>query len=333
MQKTRYALPLAISLSLLAACTKNDGKGKASLPEKPVAPKEASAASTEAPSADAAPANSEAPQETGTALAATPPAAEGTAPAAQETAPAAAPTAPAPAKEESMLLTVTGAVASEKRSSLSFRVGGFISQIRLKAGNDCKKGDVLATLDSRDNKLALDIAQSNREAAKVALDNAKAEFDREEELKAQNASTASAYDRLKTTYENARVNLKMAELKVVQAEQALGDTKLVAPYNCVISKQLKNVGESVKSGDTVYEVYDVTDIEVSFNVPERMAGKLKVGDSLEVRIPSSGFTGKLPIIRLVSVVDDKTRTFQVVTKPPQDDARVVPGFYAEAVIR
>lgn len=306
MQIKSYALPLAISFSLLAACTKKDEK--ASLPEKAEVKKEAAALAAEAAPAAA------------------------TESAATETATPADAQAAA-AKPEAMLLTVTGAVASEKRSSLSFRVGGFISNIRLKAGNNCKKGDVLATLDARDNQLALDIAESNRDAARVALENAKAEFDREEELKAQNASTASAYDRLKTTFENAKVNVKMAELRVTQAQQALGDVKLIAPYNCVISKQLKNVGESVKSGDSVYEVYDVSDIEVTFNVPERMAGKLKVGDSLEVRIPSSGFSGKLPITRLVSVVDDKTRTFQVVTKPPQDDARVVPGLYAEGVIR
>jgi RND family efflux transporter MFP subunit len=310
-----YVLPLAVSLSLLLACTEKEEK--ANLPEK-------------------APVQAAAPAATATAPAAqeTPAAAEGQTPAAA--APAGDPEAQKLAstpKEEQMLLTVTGAVASEKRTALSFRVAGFISEIRLKAGSDCKKGDVLATLDSRDNKLALEIAESTEESAKVALNNAKSEFDREVELKNQNASTASAFDRLKTSYDNARVNLKMAELKVTQARQALGDTKLVAPYNCVISKQMKNVGESVKSGDAVYEVYDVSDIEVTFNVPERMAGKLKVGDTLDVRIPSSGFSGKLPIIRLVAVVDDKTRTFQVVTRPPQDDQRVVPGFYAEGIIR
>lgn len=325
MQVSRIYAASLISLSLLsAACEKKDDK--ASLPEKAVlsgeqapaaaapAPDAAAAAATPVPNA-AAPTGQEAVSDAGGV------------PITPKTEVA------GPSSGEKVQLSFPGAVASQRRSNLSFRVGGFIETIKLKAGNACKKGSVLATLDARDYKIAVDLAKSNLDLAKSAANNAESEFKREGELKAQNASSESVYDRSKATSDNAKAQLEIAKLNLTKAEQALGDTRLLAPYDCVIAKQLTNVGESVKAGDQAFEVYDVTDIEVSFNVPERMAGQLKLGEKIDVRIPATGYQGSLDIVRIVAVVDDKTRTFQIVAKAPQGDARVVPGLYAEGVIR
>jgi multidrug resistance efflux pump len=140
------------------------------------------------------------------------------------------------------------------------------------------------------------------------------------------------FDKLKAGYDNARLNLQIAELNLTKADQALQDTKLVAPYNCVITKQLKFLGENVPSGTAVFEIYDTTDIELDFAVPERLAGKLKVGDPIQVSIPATGYAGSVEIVRLVPVVEQSSRTFRIIVRAPQDE-RVVPGLYAEAVLR
>jgi hypothetical protein len=69
---------------------------------------------------------------------------------------------------------------------------------------------------------------------------------------------------------------------------------------------------------------------LNFQVPERLAGKIKVGDKLKVSIPATGFAGDLEIVRLVPVVEQASRTFRVIAKAPEQDQRVVPGLYAEA---
>ncbi|MBC7660065.1 MAG: efflux RND transporter periplasmic adaptor subunit [Chitinophagaceae bacterium] len=326
-----------ISLSLMAnACEKHAEKEKVSLPDAAVLDGKPTAAEVKGPDESAKTAEA-AGASTQTEHSDIKIANGGAAPTEKAGAAAAAPEANVPgasaAKAEAVQLSFPGEVASQRRSTLSFRVGGFIDSIKLKAGNSCKKGAVLATIDSRDYKIAVDIAKSNLELAQVAERNADAEYKREGELKAQNASSESVYDRLKATYENAKANVQLANLRLTQAQQALGDTRLIAPYDCVISKQLTNVGQSVKTGDGAYEVYDVTDIEVSFNVPERLAGRLKLGQKVHVRIPATGYEGDLDLVRVVGVVDEKTRTFQVVAKAPQGDARVVPGLYAEGIVR
>jgi RND family efflux transporter MFP subunit len=303
---------------LLLGCTKN----KVDLPATPPKP----AAATPAPAAESTP--------VGDAQAAVPPApaanpaavAEGTAPGT----PAPAGTASA---DGSVNTRLSGEVASQTKSQLSFRVSGFIQDLKAKTGMPCKKGDVLAVLDTRDYKLSLDMARSQKELARVALTNAQSEFQREEELKKANVSTESMFDKLKAGYDKARLDLQMADLKLTQAEQAMQDTKLTAPYDCIVTKQLRNVGERVNPGDAVFELYATTDVELNFQVPERMAGKIKVGDKLKVSIPATGFSGDLEVIRLVPVVEQASRTFRVIAKAPEQDQRVVPGLYAEAQLQ
>lgn len=307
-------LGLGLSALTLSSCTKNKEE-KVGLPEKPVI-SEADRATAEVPAPAAAAA---APAEA--APAPTTPGGE-----------PAAPAAPPKAAEENVQTRLTGEVSSQRKTNLAFRVTGFVAEIRAKPGDPCKKGDVLATLDARDYKLSADMARSQKEMAQVALANAKSEFGREEELRRQNVSTEAMYDKLKAAYDKARLDLQLADLNLTKAEQALSDTKLTAPYDCVVSKQLKYTGENVQSGNPVFEIYDTTDIELNFSVPERMAGKLKVGDNLQISIPATGFKGDVSIIRLVPVVDEASRTFRVITRAPVDQ-RIVPGLYAEALLR
>ncbi len=322
------SLPLCLSLGMsLLACT--PGGSKVALPEKPVVEAPAQAAQTA--EAEPTPAKDTSVSALGSDQAQA-------APAVQTPAPAAAVATPAlnesQAKVETTAVStrLSGEVSSQRRSNLAFRVQGFVQEIKLRPGNSCHKGDVLAVLDPRDFKLNSDVARSQRDLAKVALDNAKSDFEREDSLRKENASTAAFFDKVKAGYDKAKIDYELADLNVRRAEQALSDTRLVAPYDCVVAKQMKYVGENVQSGNAVFEIYDTTDVELSFSVPERLAGQLKVGDKIQVTIPATSYKGSVEIVRLVSVVDEASRTFKVIAKAPQDQ-RVVPGLYAEASLR
>ncbi|MBF0443181.1 MAG: efflux RND transporter periplasmic adaptor subunit [Oligoflexales bacterium] len=226
----------------------------------------------------------------------------------------------------------SGQVSTLKKASLAFRVGGFIKEINRLQGESCRKGDILATLDPRDYTINRNMAAAQLELAKIAMDNAKREFDRETALHSEKVSTEANFDRLKLAFDKARLDLQMAQLRKQQADEAFEDTKLKAPYDCVITKLLKYEHENLGAGSPVLEIYSTTDLELSFSVPERLSGKIKVGNQLEVSIPSTGFKGRLDVIRLVPVVADSSRTFQVIVRAPKGESKIVPGLFAEAVL-
>jgi len=232
---TLKKLPVCLGLGLtLIACTPSGGE-KASLPEQPIV-------NAAAPAKAETTAKSQSLENTAQAA----PAA-----AAQESTPGEmkAPVLDeAQAKKDNAPVSsrFSGEVSSQRKAGLAFRVQGFVQEIRLRPGNSCKKGDVLASLDPRDFKLNADVARSQRDLARVALDTSKNEYDRELELKKDNASTAALFDKIKAAYDKARIDFELTELNLKRAEQALADTKLLAPYDCVVTKQMKNIGENVQ---------------------------------------------------------------------------------------
>jgi RND family efflux transporter MFP subunit len=235
----------------------------------------------------------------------------------------------APAQE----FRLTGQVEAPRRSQIAFRVTGFISGVTAAAGTRAAKGEVLASVDDRDFVLRVELARARRDQAKVGLDSAKKEWSREQELKKDNASTAAVLEKVQAAFDQSRLGLKLAEIDLEQAELALKDTRLVAPYDCVVATQLKDEGEYVQSGNAVFEVFDTGEPEVTLEAPERLLGKVEAGAKLAVLVPSVGYSGDAEVVRVVPVIAEKTRTFGVTAKLLKSDARVVPGSYAEALIK
>ena len=319
----------------------SSGDGKASLPPKGEVP-----ATAVAPTAEptAATATSAAPITSAPAAssAATPVAATTTAAEAKgaETEPSAAvatavPGSAAPISKSSAVdYRLTGQVSAMRHSQLTFRVSGFIKSVPVKPGTQAKEGQVIATVDDRDFVVRVELAKARRDSARLQFAAAEKELQREQELKKANASTASTFDKIKSGFDLARVGLRLAELDLEQADLALKDTKLTAPYDCVVSSQLKFDGEPVQvmPPSPVVEIYDTAEPEIALSAPERLMGQIQVGSPLKISVPSAGFSGKGEVTRIVPIINEKSRTFQVIAKFLAYDQKVVAGTYAEATI-
>ncbi len=227
---------------------------------------------------------------------------------------------------------LTGTVSAIRNSQIAFRTAGFVSEIKVKPGKAVKKGEVLGTLDDRDYVLRLALAKAHRDQAKVALEVAEKDYKREKQLKDDNASTETVFDKMRAAYNQADLSLKLAEIELATAQNALQDTRLAAPYDCVVASQMKHEGENVPVGTPVFEVYDTSAPEITLQVPERLMSTVAVGAEMTVTVPSAAYSGKAQIIRMVPVIMQKTRTFEITVKLQDANAKVVPGSYAEATL-
>ncbi len=231
---------------------------------------------------------------------------------------------------------LTGQVSALRKASIAFRVGGLISSIKARPGTNVKKGEVLALLDSRDYVRFAEIAKAQMEQAKVAANSASLEYKREQQLRKENASNDAVFDKVEAAYHQVRQSLRLAELNYENAKAALEDTKLRAPYDCVVAKLFKDENENVQlgmqSGSPVFLIYDSATPEISLEAPEGLLGQLAVGKKLNVLIPAIRYTGEAEIVRMVPVMSEQTRTFSVVAKPLNPNSKIVPGLYAEAII-
>lgn len=141
------------------------------------------------------------------------------------------------------------AVAAGK-SRLSFRLAGEVTKVHVKAGNEIKKGQLLAELDASDYQLEVDDAQAQYNIAD-------SKYRRSSKLLKQGYIAPSQLDELKAELRIAKVRLDIAKLD-------LSFVQLRAPFSGLVSHVNIKEFENVQVGESVMNIHraDTIDIQV-----------------------------------------------------------------------
>jgi len=177
-----------------------------------------------------------------------------------------------PLQESVVPYTVqTGNAVAFNTVDLVARVEGFLSQINYKDGGLVKKGDLLFLIDPTTYQAQLEGAKAQLDAAKAELVQAQAEFTRQDTLLKQNVSAASAWDKAKAKRDSDQANVENQQANVAIAQVNLGYTKVLAPFDGIVTKHLISVGELVGNGvaTKLATIVQLDPIYVTFNMSEQ----------------------------------------------------------------
>lgn len=197
----------------------------------------------------------------------------------------------------------TGEIFATELIDVGAQVSGQIKKLYVKLGDQVKKGDMIASIDSStqqnsiDNKEAqLAIYKAQLESAKVALNIAKTQFDRENALFAKNATSKQEFESAKNTFSANSAKIKELEAQIKQtnielstAKINLGYTKITAPRDgTVVSVQVEE-GQTVNANQTtptIVNIADLSHVKMKMQIAEGDITKIKVGTPVEYSILS-----------------------------------------------
>ena len=197
----------------------------------------------------------------------------------------------------------TGEIFATELIDVGAQVSGQIKKLYVKLGDQVKKGDMIASIDSStqqnsiDNKEAqLAIYKAQLESAKVALNIAKTQFDRENALFSKNATSKQEFESAKNTYSANSAKIKELEAQIKQtnielstAKINLGYTKITAPRDgTVVSVQVEE-GQTVNANQTtptIVNIADLSRVKMKMQIAEGDITKIKVGTPVEYSILS-----------------------------------------------
>lgn len=235
-------------------------------------------------------------------------------------------------KTENLVMRISGNVVAGKQSQVSFRVGGHIAKINVKVGDRVRANQVIAELDNTDFLLRQRLATAAVQQAKIQADQAQKDLIREEQLKKENVTSATSIERATNAHASAKIALETAQINLETAQKAVNDTKLVAPYEGIISKKFKSEGEFVGAGNMVFEIFEVGSMEISLKVPETFLKKISVGKILTVSNPATQLSAQVKVARIVPIVQEASRTFEVICNFVKNSTGIIPGQFVEAEI-
>ncbi|MDQ6432454.1 efflux RND transporter periplasmic adaptor subunit [Mesorhizobium sp. LHD-90] len=192
---------------------------------------------------------------------------------------------------------------------------GRLTAFLVESGAHIEKGQVIATLDSETEEIAL-------ERAKIARDDAAARVTRMEALRKSNAATA-------VQLTEAQLALRNGDLAVHDAQLALDRRSVISPIAGVVGILPIEAGNYVTSQSAIATVDDRSSILVDFWVPERFAAAVKVGAEISatpLANPKQSYKGAVSAVD--NRIDDKSRTLWVQARiaNPADSLRAGMSF-------
>jgi len=194
-----------------------------------------------------------------------------------------------------------GKVRALDRVELSFEVSGKLVDLPIKAGQDIKKGAVIAQIDPSD-------FQSKLDAALARENQARSELERFANLLKDRVVARSNYDVKKRNYDVATADVKIAM-------KALGNTKLRAPFDGRIGRKLVENFQVVQAKQAIIVLQKVGIVEIIVNAPERAMAEARKNDGGEISAEFASLPGRhfpLKLKEFATEADPQTQTYKVV---------------------
>ncbi len=222
-------------------------------------------------------------------------------------------TAKAERRTLTQVVTASGNVQPEVEVKLSPDVSGEIIELRVKEGDQVRKGDLLARIRPDFYVAQVEQAEAGVLQAKASeaqrradLITAEAEMKRQQTLFEKNAISESdflraqnQYEVAKAAYEAAQYAVQSAEARLREAREQLDKTAIYAPMSGTISKLEVELGERVVgtsqfTGTEIMRIAKLDQMELEVDVNENDVINVAIGDTARIEIdayPERTFRG------------------------------------------
>jgi len=192
----------------------------------------------------------------------------------------------------------TTTLEAEAEAMVNARVAGEITRILVEEGQFVTAGTVLAELDGQ--RLRLDARK-----ARAELDKLRQEYRRLQELHEKGLVAAVDFDQLRFSLQSLEAAYELAQLQY-------GYTQVTAPINGVVSARLIKTGQTVVSGDQMFQITDPSRLVADLEIPQTEMGKFMQGQQAHLAFDAlPGVTRTALVERISPTVDRQSGTFRV----------------------
>lgn len=214
-------------------------------------------------------------------------------------------------------ISATGQIEAVQSIELRPEVSGRLVGILAREGSEVRAGTPLFKIDDVELRSQVARLEAERDLAEQALA-------RTRELIERNASSAADLELAEANYRSAQAQLELQQTR-------LDRTVVRAPFGGVVGQRLVSVGDYVTSSDPLTTLQTVNPQRAGFQVPERFAQRLALGQTITFRVasaPGRDFQGTVDFVD--PRVELPGRTITVKARVSNDDRELKPGMFIEA---
>lgn len=230
------------------------------------------------------------------------------------------------------MLELSGTVISDNEKYITSRFMGFIKSVNVNDGSRVKKGDILYEIDS----IEID---SKKQQATLAVQmyenqyiNVKRNYERYSRLYEKGLVSKFEVEQLELGAKNLENMVNISKLQLKEVENQYQYLKVVAPNDGVVIKKMVKAGEMAIPGMPAVVLSDLASLKINTEVAEGDLKNVKVGQGVDIEIPSISFRTKGTISAIIPSSNPMTHTFTVKIEF-KSNSKVYPGMYTKVTIK
>ena len=237
-------------------------------------------------------------------------------------------------------LRTFGTVQALQSVDIRAQVGGPITAILFKEGQDVAAGELLVTIDPRPMQAALQLAEANLARDRALQADAAREAARQAELLNKGLTAQDAADRARTAAEALAATVQANEAAVANAKLNLEYCSIRSPLAGRVGERRVDAGNLVKANEQVLvTINQIQPVEIMFTLPQQELGRVLAAQAqgpLEVRAfaaerPELADCGLLTFVD--NAVDAATGTIRLKGKFENARRTLWPGEFVSVVLR
>lgn len=266
-------------------------------------------------------------------------------------------------------LTMSSELVPFQEIDVFAKVAGYVKKLDVDYGSRVKKGQLMATLEIPEMQALLEEDKASIKAAADQVTSAEHQIGR---LEAQHKVLHLEYERLsevvktrpglvaqqevddaqgkdlaaEAQVEGAKANLQLAQSQMSVAQSKLAHDQalynyanITAPFSGVVTERYANLGTLMQAGTNsstqampLVKLSQEDKFRLVIPVPESYVRYIKIGDPVNVQVPSLNRTFPGEVARFSVDVADTTRTMHTEVDVPNPQGALIAGVYAEATL-
>lgn len=243
--------------------------------------------------------------------------------------------------------TTTGPLVAEQQADVAAERDGRVASIAVEIGDHVKRGQLLASLDSRVQQAAVEAqtakltslrAQVREWESEEKMDGA--DLRRADQMRAEKILSEEGWEHVKYKLEEVaaevaryRADVSAAEAELKAAKLQLEQCRIVAPFSGVVGRQSLRAAQEVKKGEVLFWITAEAPLRVLFTVPESAMAAFVSGAPLTLTTPSyPDLHQAAKVLRVSPAVDPASGSVQVIGALAHPSPLLKPGMSMQVAV-
>jgi RND family efflux transporter MFP subunit len=236
-------------------------------------------------------------------------------------------------------LSYSASIVPFAQASLSFKSSGYVTNIQQVVGADGRRRDVgtgdyvvrgavLAQIRQQDLKNEVDQAEAQVGQAMAQHVHAGQDYERAKALYATQSLTRPDFDQAQARFDSTLAAVSQANAVLHQAQLALNDSDLKAPFSGYILARNIELGNLAAPATTAFTIADTSAVKVSFGVPEYALRHLRLGQEFTIRLQDDPKAYQGRVTSISPNADERNRVFATEVTVANHGGSLKPGMIA-----